>query len=408
MLKAALTLALTLAATPLHAATKSPAELLNRATEILTQTDAVRYTIIASDEADLRSSTVILRGSVLADISPHTGVVAAKVDATITGDNIPRGARMVLTAGPDGAQLLNYATKSESLLDFADINKSDAATAAKFYDWLNFFINTEGSAPYADDGSARVRGTERVGGDMCDVITAEFDNEKIEFFMPQESGLPVRIDTVDADGTKQFIRINGMRTNVNAPESLFNIKPAPRGFSDATPTNHQSITPAADDESSTTAPAWALTDSTGKRRSSADYIGKLLLIKFFSTSSEPSKRALPGLQRMNREYSRKGLTVICVSVDEEDPQDAVKYMRSHGFRHTLLLDGESLKEAYGFTTLPGYALVAPDGTILHTATGYTIVGEHAVENAVRAALGLDERPLDIDNIDSENLDNWDG
>lgn len=419
MMKLLLTLAFLFGVASSAVASPTPAELINTAASTLLESKGVRYDIIVSPTEDLRDSEFVIRASVLAQLNPEGGVAAFRSDARISGKDIPRNARFVLTVSRDAAQLLSYADKAETRLEIDTLDESpEAAYAALAVQWIEIFADPALTDNLRDDPRLTVSGPVRIGRDECDVIHGTTDGATLDIYIARRSGLPVRMDVSRDDGTQRVMRINKLRTNASVPDSTFKIKPAPRGFTTTSPSGDSAGKGSPDDpeivvgpEIGNTAPPWALLDASGDRHTLADNKGKLVLLDFWATWCGPCKAAMPGLQRMQREYGRKGLNIIGVNVSEKNPQDAVDYMRSHGFTYQLLLNGDDLKEPYAVTGFPTFFLIGRDGTILYSGTGYSLAGEHRLENSIRSALGIPDISFNFDDVTDDNFDDiedWDG
>ena len=234
--------------------------------------------------------------------------------------------------------------------------------------------------------------------------------------------MPERIDA-KVDGKAASIRFTNMRTNVPAPSATFNLTRAPSGFrtsgdtGGATPAPGKPAreTPARSSSSDRKvgtdvgdqAPDWTLEDSKRKTHRLEDYRGELVLVDFWATWCGPCKRAMPGLQKLHRQYEKEGLNVIGINVWEENPHEAVGYMQSKRYDYQLLLRGDSVAKRYGVKGIPSYFLIGPEGEILYTARGFSPRVEEELEATIRDALELGDKPLDEMTPDElENLEDY--
>ena len=70
------------------------------------------------------------------------------------------------------------------------------------------------------------------------------------------------------------------------------------------------------------APDFVLKSSDGRNLRLSEYRGQVVLINFWARWAGDSRQEMPALDKINTTYSRAGLVVLGVSVDE-DPQLSV-------------------------------------------------------------------------------------
>lgn len=407
-----------LALAALAGASPTATELYARAAEQFRAADAVRADVILSDHEDLRTATRIARASIVVDLDADLGPVAYRVDARLSGDGVPRGARFLLTTDGTDAQLINYAAKTEHRTSFDAISETDAFAGQEVMaDWISHVMLPGKDLNQAFDETGISVRTEREGRDECDVISYQIDGGiGVAIYLAKDSGLPVRFDFTNPGDFSPTIRINKLRLNTKAPPSTFTIRPAPRGFTSATadkeaPSDGAKNTSRRATESTKalspgdTAPDWTLSDAKGKPHSLSDYRGEVVLMDFWATWCGPCRRAMPGLQRLHTTYKDKGLNVVGINTSEESPDMAVGHMRSQRYTYQLLLRGDDVAGRYNVKGLPTFYLIGKDGEILYTASGFAPQLEHKLEGLIRDALGLAPEPIDPDE-DEEELDEF--
>jgi thiol-disulfide isomerase/thioredoxin len=120
------------------------------------------------------------------------------------------------------------------------------------------------------------------------------------------------------------------------------------------------------------APAFAWTDSSGKRVTFDEFRSKLTVVNFWATWCGPCKRELPDLVELSKELAPQGVTFLGISTDAGSgaPDKVAEFIGTYGIPYTVLLSNEELEEAFGnITGLPTTILVGPDGAILKTIVG---------------------------------------
>jgi thiol-disulfide isomerase/thioredoxin len=95
-------------------------------------------------------------------------------------------------------------------------------------------------------------------------------------------------------------------------------------------------------------PDFSMNDLQGRRISSADLRGKVVLIDFWATWCEPCKREMPGYQKLLTRYGSGGFTVIGFKFDVmADTEDPVLFAERIGVRYPLAVAVDDLKQKFG-------------------------------------------------------------
>jgi len=116
----------------------------------------------------------------------------------------------------------------------------------------------------------------------------------------------------------------------------------------------------------------------------------------------PCRAYSPMVSEMAEKFESEDLdvNVYGVAVRERDPQKAFEYVKSNGYKHTVLVSAEdgrdtALRAASGFKVrlYPSIAVVDREGNVVHFAAGAGQAEARSimdkVEEAVREALGED-------------------
>jgi len=131
-------------------------------------------------------------------------------------------------------------------------------------------------------------------------------------------------------------------------------------------------------------------DLDGKPVSLADYDGKVLLIDFWASWSDPWLRGVPFLKQLRSEHGDAGFEIVGVCMDK-DAAEARRTMAEHGIDWRQVWDGRGwdgdLVLRYAVETVPHTVLIGRDGKIaaltLHTASES---GRRQMADAVRRAI----------------------
>lgn len=118
--------------------------------------------------------------------------------------------------------------------------------------------------------------------------------------------------------------------------------------------------------------ALALTDGEGKRRTLADYRGRIVVLNFWATWCVPCREEMPLLLELSNEYEARGVTVIGASADDASTQDKIApFVRELGITFPIWLGattGDTERFGAG-TALPATVIVDRDGRILFRIRG---------------------------------------
>jgi peroxiredoxin/outer membrane lipoprotein-sorting protein len=118
----------------------------------------------------------------------------------------------------------------------------------------------------------------------------------------------------------------------------------------------------------TLAPDWVLGDASNKSHQLSDYRGKVVVMDFGAVWCIPCHRAMPWLEKLHTEFSKRGLVVLGISTGEKGG-DPVQLMKDRGYHYGLLLHGETISNSYAVVGLPTIYIVGIDGRIIYSGFG---------------------------------------
>ncbi len=94
------------------------------------------------------------------------------------------------------------------------------------------------------------------------------------------------------------------------------------------------------------APAFSLTDITGKPLALSDFHGKVVVLDFWATWCGPCQLEIPGFIDLQKRYAAQGFTMIGISMDDSsDP--VVEYYKDHQMNYPVALGNDRLAELFG-------------------------------------------------------------
>ena len=109
----------------------------------------------------------------------------------------------------------------------------------------------------------------------------------------------------------------------------------------------------------------------GKKVSSEEFKGKVLLITFFATWCPPCRKEIPALNKLQTDYGEQGFSVIGMSVDEKGPKVVVKMIEKDKISYPVLMaKGKTARDFGGVIGIPTTFLVDRNGKIIKRYPGY--------------------------------------
>jgi thiol-disulfide isomerase/thioredoxin len=119
-------------------------------------------------------------------------------------------------------------------------------------------------------------------------------------------------------------------------------------------------------------PEFKLKDLNGSVRYISEWSSQVLILNFWATWCAPCRREMPLLEQVHQESVGKGLAVVGVAIDREDPVRT--FIGETGVTYPILFgeqDAMAAAEAFGpsFVGLPLTVVAAPGGEILKVHVG---------------------------------------
>lgn len=135
------------------------------------------------------------------------------------------------------------------------------------------------------------------------------------------------------------------------------------------------------------APAVTLQSIDGTKLSTAELLGKPLLVTFWATSCTSCVKEIPHLIELYQEFSPQGLQMIAVAMDYDPPNHVVAMRNNRQIPYPIALDiNGTTAKAFGEVRLtPTSFLIAPDGRIVKQKIGELDMAD--IRSQIRALLG---------------------
>jgi thiol-disulfide isomerase/thioredoxin len=119
------------------------------------------------------------------------------------------------------------------------------------------------------------------------------------------------------------------------------------------------------------APAFTVRTLDGKPFRLEAQRGNPIILDFWATWCGPCRKSLPHLDALQERYSREGLVVIGLSVDEGSPATVRRFGERMGLKFRLAMADEKLLDLYGpIRLLPTTFFINRRGEIVRRTVGY--------------------------------------
>lgn len=135
-----------------------------------------------------------------------------------------------------------------------------------------------------------------------------------------------------------------------------------------------------------TAPDFVLKGLDGKNMRLSEFRGQVVLINFWARWAGPSRDEMPALEQINSTYSRAGLAVLGVSIDE-DLVRAREFAGSMRVSYPMLFDtADKTGTPFNIEKLPTTYVIDRGGVIRFTNIGFKRGDEKVYLDQIRELL----------------------
>jgi len=119
------------------------------------------------------------------------------------------------------------------------------------------------------------------------------------------------------------------------------------------------------------APAFTLSDVSGKKVSLAEFKGHPVIVNFWATWCGPCKLEMPWFQEFSAKYKGQGLEILGLSQDDgASPDDVAAAAKRIGVTYTILMPDEAVAKKYGGVDyLPETFYIDREGKVVDVTAG---------------------------------------
>jgi cytochrome c biogenesis protein CcmG/thiol:disulfide interchange protein DsbE len=120
-----------------------------------------------------------------------------------------------------------------------------------------------------------------------------------------------------------------------------------------------------------TAPDVTVHTVDGKSYRMTDLKGRPVIIDFWATWCAPCKSSMPHLSAIQSRYKNRGLVVLGLSTDDDDPRVVRRFADRLGVTFSLATSDDQVLDAFGpIRGLPTTVYISRTGEIVRRVTGY--------------------------------------
>jgi thiol-disulfide isomerase/thioredoxin len=241
--------------------------------------------------------------------------------------------------------------------------------------------------------SVQYIGQSSVGGVLCHVIDLQYsvpgtDISSGRWWFAVEDKLPRMFQKFENMVEGKFIRelrITNLQIDNSVPESRFKLE-LPEGYA------YQSFIPTATKVKLIAAgqpsPDWVLQDVLSKEWRLSDFRGKVVVLKFWTSSCGYCKLALPEIQKIYEKYKDKNVQVFGVNVQEDKGVNPAAHLKSKGGDYLTLVNGDKTAFSYGVQGVPVFYIIDREGKVAYSASGYNPNIRSQLEEAIDRVLSV--------------------
>jgi thiol-disulfide isomerase/thioredoxin len=129
-----------------------------------------------------------------------------------------------------------------------------------------------------------------------------------------------------------------------------------------------------------------MTDVEGRRISSSDWKGKVVIVNFWATWCPPCRAEIPDLVKLQNKY-KDTLQIIGISDDDDPPAVVKKWADAHGMNYPIVMATPELRKVFnGVAALPTSFIVSRESRIVMRHVGMLMAATTEAETRHLAGL----------------------
>ncbi len=144
---------------------------------------------------------------------------------------------------------------------------------------------------------------------------------------------------------------------------------------------------------------FTMTDLDGRKISSADWKGKVVIVNFWATWCPPCRAEIPDLIALQNKYKDQ-LQIVGISEDEDPPATVKKWAADHGMNYPIVMSTDALRKTFpGVAALPTSFIVDRQSKVVMRHVGMLQSETTEAETRHLAGLPVDASVEEVDRDD---------
>jgi peroxiredoxin len=113
---------------------------------------------------------------------------------------------------------------------------------------------------------------------------------------------------------------------------------------------------------------FSLKDIDGRKRTLAEFSGKVIILHFWASWCEPCKMEFPALSKLASEFGHRGLVVVAIAGDSRERVN--EFLKENRVHFPVLIDqyGSAMRD-YRVSLIPVSVIVGKDGQVIGSLLG---------------------------------------
>lgn len=134
------------------------------------------------------------------------------------------------------------------------------------------------------------------------------------------------------------------------------------------------------------APAFKTFAISGQPLSTEGVKGSVVILDFWATWCPPCRESIPFLADLYRKYSKQGLQIIGMNVDEGSEQTVRSFVDQKRIPYPVVLASAKIQADYGVRALPVMFVIDRNGVVVEQMIGFSSYHGRLLENLVKKQL----------------------
>ena len=134
------------------------------------------------------------------------------------------------------------------------------------------------------------------------------------------------------------------------------------------------------------APSFKAFSIAGQPISTEGLKGSVVILDFWATWCPPCRDSIPFFAELHRKYSKQGLQIIGMSVDEGGERVVKDYAQQHRIPYPLVMASGKIQKDFGVRALPVIYIIDQNGIVKEQIMGFSEGAGTVIENLVKKQL----------------------